>query len=74
MGLNGPDNRRTQRLLGSHSDPNFKKASGFWKNNATGIQRHFEAADGQIFLPNIPASSDQILGKFAKIRSTSVER
>ncbi len=68
MGLNGPDERGTQKPLGSHSAPDFEKASGLRKNHASGVQRHFEAANGQIFLPELPAPSNKFLGKLAAIR------
>jgi hypothetical protein len=74
MGLYGPDNRRTQKPPGSYSDPDFEKTSGFWENNATGIQRYFKAANGQIFLPELPASFNRILGQLAEIHFKSVER
>ena len=61
--MNGPDERGTQKPLGSHSAPDFEKASGLRKNHASGVQRHFEAANGQIFLPELPAPSTEILDK-----------
>jgi len=74
MGLNGPDERRTQKAPGSHGDPDFEKASGFRKNHAAGVQRHFKAANGQIFLPELPAPSNKILGKVAATRSKTIAR
>ncbi len=73
MGLNGPDERGTQKPLGSHSSPDFEKASGFRKNHASGVQRHFEASNGQIFLPELPAPSKKILGKLAETRLKEAE-
>lgn len=61
--MDGPDERRTQKPLGPHSAPDFEKASGLRKNHAPGVQGHFEAANGQIFLPELPASSDKFLEK-----------
>jgi hypothetical protein len=74
MGLNGPDERGTQKPLGSHSAPDFEKASGLRKNHASGVQRHFEAANGQIFLSDLSAPSTNILGKLATIRPKATGR
>jgi hypothetical protein len=74
MGLNGPDEWRTQKLPGSHGYSDFEKASGFRKNNASGVQRYFEAANGQIFFPDLPASSTKILGKLAATRTKAARR
>ena len=63
MGLHGPDKRRTQKSPGPRSAPDFEKASGFRENNAASIQRHSEASNGQIFLPELPASPNNIMGK-----------
>jgi hypothetical protein len=73
MGLNGPDERRTQKPPGSHSAPDFEKASGLRKNNASGVQRHFEAANGQIFLPELPAPSTEIMEKLLALPLKSTE-
>jgi hypothetical protein len=72
--LNGSYEWRTQKSLGSHSSPDFEKTSGFWKNHASGVQRYFEAANGQIFFQDLPAPSSKILGKLATIHHKSVER
>ena len=61
MGLNEPDTWRTQKPLGSHSDPDFEKAAGFWKNHAAGVQGYFKAANDQIFFPKLPAPSNNSL-------------
>ena len=74
MGLNGPDKRRTQKPLGPHRASNFEKASSLRQNNASGVQRHFEAANGQIFLPELPAPSSKTLGKPAAIRQKTSGR
>jgi hypothetical protein len=68
MDLNGPDEQRTQKPLGSHRSPYFEKTPGFRKNHASGVQGHFEAANDQVFLPDLPAPSNKILEKLAGIR------
>lgn len=71
MGLNGPDQRRTQKSPGPHSASNFEKAPSLRENNASGIQRYFEASNGQIFLPELPAPPTEILGKLLAIHFKS---
>ena len=57
--------RRTQKPFGPHGAPDFEKASGLREDHTASVQRYFEAADGQIFLPDVSTPIAKVLGKLA---------